>query len=441
MFFFHEADRPVAPAEAARRFIEGLDSGTGLLVAVSGGSDSTGLLLALREALDRSGRSDLRLHAATIDHALRPEAADEALGVAALCARAGISHHIRRWEAVKPATGLSAAAREARYALLSEIATETGSSAIVTAHTAGDQMETSAMRAGRNDRADMPGLAGMAGAVLYRRRHWILRPFLASDRQQIRDYLTARGVGWIDDPGNSNLRSERIRIRQSFASNGGADIAALFAAGRRREVLSGRAADLLLEHGSVHHGVLGRIRCEGADAAVLCHLLGTLAAVFGGRSHVPASATMDRLMAFIETGQPGRLSAGRALFDLRRDALYIYRENRSLASLALTGGQTALWDNRFRVANAGERAVTLEPGLLPELTFPGDVPPGVVSRMASAAYPCAKEGEGGVSVERVLAIFDHFLPGFDLALANRIAIMSGLEPFGQPPFANLTATY
>ena len=57
------------------------------------------------------------------------------------------------------------------------------------------------------------GLAGMADGVLLNGSVWLLRPFLGVGRAEIRDFLTAEGEGWIDDPSNLNARFERVRVR------------------------------------------------------------------------------------------------------------------------------------------------------------------------------------------------------------------------------------
>src|SRR5947207_15421027 len=112
-----------------------------LVLAVSGGPDSLALMwLAARwrRALTRGPR----LIAVTVDHGLRPEAAREARDVKRLAATLDIPHRTLRWRGVKPATGLPAAAREARYRLLSKAARAAKASHILTAHTRDDQAET-----------------------------------------------------------------------------------------------------------------------------------------------------------------------------------------------------------------------------------------------------------------------------------------------------------
>ena len=83
-----------------------------LLIAVSGGPDSTALLLMAAEWAKRRGKT--RIEAATVDHGLRAESADEAKAVAALCARLGVGHRILQWKGVKPTSRLQERARDAR---------------------------------------------------------------------------------------------------------------------------------------------------------------------------------------------------------------------------------------------------------------------------------------------------------------------------------------
>ena len=424
------APKPLSPQDAIRRFLAELERPARLLIAISGGSDSTGLLVAL----SRSAPEGITLHAATIDHGLREESAHEAREVAALCGKLGIPHVTRRWEGEKPKSGVSAAAREARYRLLTEIAEEVGAMAILTGHTLDDQAETVAMRGARSVGGDDPGLAGMAEAVLLDRKLWLLRPFLRTRRTDIRAFLQGEGFGWIDDPSNLDPRYERVRTRQRLAGGGVFDLASLDAAACRRAQLSKQAASLLTDHAIAHHGVLVHLAPEffAADAAARRHALGYLAAALGGRTYVPGRESMDRVMAVLDGSGAGRITAGRVIFDRRREGLYLSRENRGLQPLHLIPGEWALWDGRYRVANRGDGEIVVGP-TAPDrkeasMLFP-DVPPPVAMR-AMAVMPCISAADQTV-IQPVLAPFDRFLPQFDYTLAARLAYLLGCDDF--PP--------
>lgn len=163
-----------SPQLAILQFLTSLQSPARILVAISGGSDSIGLLLLLDQAVKAVPHLKISLCAATVDHALRATSADEAHEVAALCASLGIPHTIMIWQGDKPKTGIMAAAREARYGLLATAATDLKADLIVTGHTLDDQRETLQMRGMRTEQVS----TGIADAVLFDRRFWILRPLL-----------------------------------------------------------------------------------------------------------------------------------------------------------------------------------------------------------------------------------------------------------------------
>jgi tRNA(Ile)-lysidine synthase len=416
-----------SPQSAVRDFLAGLSRPAKLLVGISGGSDSTGLLLALQDALANDGEAGVELVAATIDHAIRPESAAEAKAVADLCARVGIPHTIRRWNGHKPTTGIPAAAREARYGLLMEIADQVGATAILTGHTLDDQVETVAMRAVRNGTEGKLGLAGMAGAVLLDRRRWLLRPFLQVRRSAIRDFLGTAGEGWIDDPSNLDSHYERVRTRAALAGIETVTVDEIAEAGVRRTRLSNLAADLAQHRLTISHGVLAHLRVEGLDydAVVRDHLLGHLSALMGGREHVPSTDTTSRISAFLNSGLPGRMAAGRVIFDRRREGLYLYRENRNLVPVGIAPGETAVWDGRYRIHNGSNSEIVIGPAVPDRAQAQSLFPdaPGSVAMRAMAVMPRLEMPQTGLAhtfeMRPVLGTFERFLSQFELAIALR----------------------
>jgi len=180
-------------------------------VAVSGGSDSTALLmLAVREGAKRG----LVVEAVTLDHRLRPEAADEARAVSRLCARLGVHHDILTWQHDGPVGNLQAAARAARRRLISDWARQRGVGVVALGHTMDDQAETFLMRLQRGSGVD--GLAAMSARRRALGIDWI-RPLLGMRRAQLRGFLMAEGIEWADDPSNENPAYGRVRARRALA--------------------------------------------------------------------------------------------------------------------------------------------------------------------------------------------------------------------------------
>ena len=201
-----------------------------LLIAVSGGPDSTALLLMADEWARRRGRT--RIEAATVDHGLRPESAEEAKTVAALCARLGVAHRILQWKGAKPVSRLQERAREARYRLLVDHAKAIGADALLTAHHADDQAETVLFRLLRGS-----GVAGLRGMELTTTRDGmtLARPLIGLKKRDLIAFARARGAPFVDDPSNADPRFARTRLRALLAQLGeeGLDAEALDRLARR----------------------------------------------------------------------------------------------------------------------------------------------------------------------------------------------------------------
>ncbi|AFL53721.1 tRNA(Ile)-lysidine synthase [Sinorhizobium fredii] len=434
---------PDAVIAAARRFLSSFIKPSRILVAISGGSDSKGLLVALHAALEATEFNGFSLVACTVDHALRPQSADEAVAVGAFCAGLGIPHRICRWQGDKPLAGIQAAARRSRYGLLADAAAFFGADCIVTGHTRDDQNETITMRGARGQ-GQGQGSAGMAAAMLYGRRIWVLRPFLYVGRADIRAFLEARGIGWLDDPSNENPVFERVRVRASLAVSGFAP--ASKRGGSQRASSSIRAATLLAEHLRVHACLVAEIAAPQAgrmDDPDWRRALLTVGAVIGGREHLPGRATIQRLAGFLQSGEAGRMTAGRVVFDRRRGGLYLYREARNLPALRIGARESGTWDGRFTVTSAGQ-AVTVsaeaEGGAWRQRLIAAGLPQGVAKRASLVAPRIAPADIGSLGYEAAeaklecrIGPYDTFLPGFDRIMADTIALLFGRDRYPAPP--------
>lgn len=173
-------------------------------IAVSGGPDSVALLLLAAAA--RAGR----IEAATVDHRLRPENADEARFVAGLCERIGVPHVTLPVDVARGAS-VQAHARHARYRALNDWAIEQSLGAVATAHHADDQAETLLMRLARG-----AGLSGLAATRRYRmldKDILLVRPLLGWRRAELGEIVGAARIEPVDDPANRDPRHDRSRFR------------------------------------------------------------------------------------------------------------------------------------------------------------------------------------------------------------------------------------
>jgi tRNA(Ile)-lysidine synthetase-like protein len=202
-----------------------LAPGSRVLIAASGGADSTALLAGLASL---AGEFGLALEAAHLHHRLRGREADLDLeAVRALCVRLGVPLTVARWNtrARMRRRGLSGqnGLRTLRREFLLAAARARGCDAIATAHTADDQLETLLMRLGRG-----AGLAGLAG--IRPRAGRFVRPLLLVPRAWIEADLARARMPWREDPSNADPRYARSRIRHEVVPRL-AEIAG--AAGRR----------------------------------------------------------------------------------------------------------------------------------------------------------------------------------------------------------------
>jgi tRNA(Ile)-lysidine synthase len=209
-----DGDAPLDQAEIRSLFAD-LAACPALVLAVSGGPDSTALLLiaARWRKLLKAGP---KLLAVTVDHGLRKEARREALAVAKLARSLGVKHRTLRWTGRKPVAGLQEAARLARYGFLAKAAKAASAHHVLTAHTLDDQAETVLIRLTRG--SGVTGLAAMARVAPLPTDSEItlIRPLLDVRKARLTATLRKARVSFADDPSNRNPRFTRVRFRAAM---------------------------------------------------------------------------------------------------------------------------------------------------------------------------------------------------------------------------------
>ncbi|MEM6742699.1 MAG: tRNA lysidine(34) synthetase TilS [Pseudomonadota bacterium] len=328
--------------------------GPALGVAVSGGSDSTALLLAAARLVG------VRVETATVDHRLRPEAAAEARSVAALCSRLGLRHETLAWrdgpQAAANPGNLAQAARDARARLLAEWARSRGLTAVALGHTQDDQAETLLLRLARGS-----GLDGLTAMRALSRREGVawLRPALDLPREALRTWLRAEGVAWHDDPSNVDPAYDRPRARAALRS-----LAPLgLTAARLAETAARLAedADHLAEGAAALIGRIASVDGAGAlrlDRAALLsappplrrRALARLLTRLADAPHPPRARALDALIEALTGADPVRRTLHGVLIDAVPNAVFLSREPERRAESVPVG---ALWDGRWRVETAG----------------------------------------------------------------------------------------
>ena len=196
-------------AEAIRRGTTalGVPEDADLALAVSGGPDSMALLHGAAR-LVRTDAVSWRLTVAHLDHGLRADSADDGRFVADTAAALGVGAEIRRTDvaalAREAGQSIEEAGREARYAMLEEVAGDAGW--IATGHTADDAAETVLINLLRGS-----GTTGLRGIPARRGR--VVRPLLGERREWLRSRLDSAGIAYRLDPSNEDAAYLRNRVR------------------------------------------------------------------------------------------------------------------------------------------------------------------------------------------------------------------------------------
>ena len=341
--------------------LKALHAGPRIAVALSGGADSLSLLVLCAQWAAKS--KSRFVIAYTVDHGLRKEAAAEARACGRMAKTLGVSHRVLRWKGEKPASGIQAAARDARYALLAEACRRDKIDDLLTAHHLDDQAETFLMRLARGSGVD--GLAAMASERPLEHGVRLLRPLLDVPRENLRVIVARARLCAIEDPSNDNPRFDRVKARHLMSELAAlgltrerlADTATNMA--RARSALQA-ATDELFDVAHRHPGGFIHIDVAPLLAApdeialrVLAHILRAV----GGTSYAPR---FDALTAIHAALASGALAKARTLNGCRlvvaRGRLLVTREASAAfkaAPVLLQTRDAVLWDGRFSVSLTG----------------------------------------------------------------------------------------
>ena len=312
-----------------------------LVVGFSGGGDSLYLLLQACAFGRRTGR---RVVALTVDHGLQPDSAAWTRAAGAAATALGAEWRALVWEGVKPATGLPSAARQARHRLLARGARSVGARVILLGHTADDLAESALMR--QAEASSLPDPREWSPSPVWPegRDLFLFRPLLSLRRTALREDLAARGLTWLDDPANDDLRFARARARQALRR--GAEIAPLplrMSADAPRARLA-RQITCTAEG----HAVFDRALLRETPAEVLHPVLGAAVLSIGGGRVPPGRAALDRLVTALGGTGPRRTQLAGVRLAADEARVLLARDARDQRRRPAPGGE-GVFDNRFEI--------------------------------------------------------------------------------------------
>jgi tRNA(Ile)-lysidine synthase len=268
-----------------------------------------------------------------MDHGLRQESAAEAALAARRMTSCGIPSTIVTLD-IAPGAALQARARTARHRALADHAAAHGAMWLLLGHHAGDQAELWIMRGRR-------GQGGAAGIAPFAARHDIvlLRPLLGESPAALREELTRRGIGWIEDPSNSDPRFERARIRAGGTDAPGEARPAMI----RAQTKDDRAATAFLaRRARVHPAGYATLRDDAVPPAALAALI----RVIGGAEYPPAAGSVARLAGAL---QPATLGGVQIMRRARSDDGWLLCREAAACAPPVAAEAGAVWDGRFRI--------------------------------------------------------------------------------------------
>lgn len=321
-------------------------------IAVSGGGDSMALL---HLACEYYGAAQVCV--VTVDHGLRKAAADEARMVGQVCNGLAVSHDILRWSGWNGQGNLQDQARRARYGLIADWAKTRGIETVLIGHTQDDQAETFLMRLARGSGVD--GLSGMAATRIESGITWA-RPMLGVLRQDLRDYLTAKGATWVDDPTNEDESFDRVKARNILQSLAplGIDVAGLAKTADRlrpaRDALEWQTKTAAEDLTQIIDGnvVIQRAGFLDLPQDIALRLLAHGLKWVSGADYRPRRTALNDALTDIQYGKSTTLHGCKIA--VRQEQVVILREYQAVKDIECDGEQ--IWDGRWRAIGKGNDA-------------------------------------------------------------------------------------
>nr|CBI82957.1 tRNA(Ile)-lysidine synthase [Bartonella schoenbuchensis R1] len=201
------------------------------------------------------------------------------------------------------------------------------------------------------------GLSCIAREALLRRKVRLIRPLLGIKRDSLRAYLRLRGIEWIDDPTNDDLRFERVRVRHSIHFKDFSEVAQkVNEAALKRRQYAQMIADLILALDIVVE--YGRCFIKRPEPFLCRHpgfpfVVGLFAVLMGGSPYLLASQKLSALnqKLCLHSLEKKRFTLAGSLIEYGQKGIAFWREARNIQEAIILPGQTFLWDGRYQITN------------------------------------------------------------------------------------------
>ena len=329
-----------------------------LAVGVSGGPDSMALMLL---AAGWARLRGINLTALTVDHGLRPAAAEEAAQVGAWLSERGIRHEVLRVRERRPVSGIQEMARDWRFSALERWRRDHDAESVLLAHSRDDQAETLWLRIEADSGPD--GLAAMTHETRIGGLP-VSRPLLTVPKVRLAAVCDAHHQAWIEDPSNQDTSFARVRLRYLLPAledlDLGAERMSRFAStmSRLRQAVDDICREFLASHGGVSpHGIawFRQAAFQKLDAKVQVALIARVVRwIGGGRRYPRVRRTWLMCEALLAGTSKVTRTLGGCVVRCADGRIEVFREVFYCATPTfLKPGRPTRWDNRFEVLNLG----------------------------------------------------------------------------------------
>lgn len=321
-------------------------------LAVSGGSDSIALLILMYKY---AKRFNVKITVMSVDHNLRVESKSEIAYVMQLSQKLGLTCAILEWcNDGNNAANLQERARNARYALMTNMCKKMDILTLLTAHHFNDNVENFVMRQKRKS-----GVFGLNNdCINFINNIRILRPLFNIHKQELVDYLLKNNITWFEDASNLSDKYLRNKVRIELASKTHTEVSAIVQNQIRVNNLANILKPLLIEAIAtcvvIYEYGFAKInvqKLQGFAYEIQLSLLNFVMTMIGGSQNIPRFRSTSIILTLLNDNQDFVKTLHGCVLRKTLNTILIHREfgKQLPQNICLKNGK--IWDNRFYLQN------------------------------------------------------------------------------------------